>query len=143
MNFRPTVGALLFSKGAGSSSQNEAFVSQGSHLALNLCIQLHNVNSDVCSRFSKIHIILSCKNRHTHGEGWTSYQASETDTMVDLNKKLRGHVLRQDHQSDGESVEVFVCFKTNGRAQGFSSCLLFEFLTAKSLFSVQGHRIIF
>ncbi|XP_057540914.1 uncharacterized protein LOC130818741 isoform X2 [Amaranthus tricolor] len=133
---RPTVGALLFSKGAGSSSQNEAFVSQGSHLALNLCIQLHNVNSDVCSRFSKIHIILSCKNRHTHGEGWTSYQASETDTMVDLNKKLRGHVLRQDHQNDGESVEVFVRFKTNGRAQGFSSCLL-----NVSTFPIGSYRI--
>ncbi|CAO2841393.1 unnamed protein product [Amaranthus hypochondriacus] len=141
---RPTVGALLFSKGAGSSSQSEAFVSQGSHLALNLCIQLHNVNSDVYSRFSKIHIILSCKtsnsgracNGQAHGEGWTSYQASETDTMVDLNKKLRGHVLRQDHQSDGASVETFVCFKTNGRAQGFSSCLL-----NVSAFPIGSYRI--
>ncbi|XP_021732574.1 uncharacterized protein LOC110699362 [Chenopodium quinoa] len=149
---RPTVGSFLISLSAGSRKENEICVSRGSQLALNLCIQLKNVTSDVCSRFSKVHCILSCKasslgtrrNRQPSGKGWTSYQESETGILIELSKKLQCHVKKRtreflncgDDQSDSETVETCVCFETNGSVQGFSTCLL-----DVSAFSVGSYRI--
>ncbi|KAL2896973.1 Integrator complex subunit 7 [Bienertia sinuspersici] len=149
---RPTSGSLLFIQSAGSKKQKEIFVARGSHLALNLCIQLKNVTSDVCSRFSKIHCILNCKssflgtrgNQKPCGEGWTDYQPSETGNVIELNKKLRCHIMKhtrefmkcEDPQNDGETVVTYACFETNGGAQGFSTCLL-----DVSTFPVGSYRI--
>ncbi|XP_021769279.1 uncharacterized protein LOC110733524 isoform X2 [Chenopodium quinoa] len=146
------VPKYFFRLSAGSRKENEICVSRGSQLALNLCIQLKNVTSDVCSRFSKVHCILSCKtsslgtrcNRQPSGKGWTSYQESETGALIELNKKLQCDILKQtreflncgDDQSDSETVETCVCFETNGSAQGFSTCLL-----DVSAFSVGSYRI--
>ncbi|XP_048495276.1 uncharacterized protein LOC104908123 isoform X2 [Beta vulgaris subsp. vulgaris] len=149
---RPTVGSLLVSVNAGSRKQNELYVSRGSHLALNLSILLKNVTSDVSSRFSKIHCVLHCKTSflgtrrigQPSREGWTGYQASETDIAIELNKKLRCHIMKRnrefmncsDHQSDSKTVETCVCFETNGTSQGFSNCLL-----DVSAFPVGSYRI--
>lgn len=149
---RPTVGSLLLCQSAGCKKQAEICVSQGSHLALNLSLQLKNVTSDVCSRFSKIHCILSCKpsfmgtrcNEQPFEEGWTGYQASEIDTLMHLNKKLQCHVMKLtsefmncgDRHGNRDTIETCVCFETNGTAQGFSTCLL-----DVSAFPVGSYRI--
>jgi len=128
---------VLISSGAGSRKQSALLVSPGSELALNLCIQLKNIPSEICS-FSKIYCILYCKtsfvaNRSlaSCGEMQAGYQASKVDMMIDLSKKLQYYVMKQTRefsncgnlQSDDE-VEAYVCFETKGRAQGFSTCLL-------------------
>lgn len=134
---RPSIGSVLISSSASSRKQSTLFVSPGSQLALNLCIQLMNIPSDTCS-FSKIYCILYCKTSFlankslaSCGEMQAGYQASKVDMMIDLNKKLRYYVMKQarefsNHgnlQSDDE-VEAYVCFETKGGAQGFSTCLL-------------------
>lgn len=131
---RPSIGSVLICSSASSGKQNDISISLGTHLALNLCIQLKNVPPDICSRFSKIYCILHCKtsllvSRPNAGPS----EALKTDTMIALNKKLQCYVMKKQtrevmryrdcHSDDGE-VEAFVCFKTSGRAQGFSTCLL-------------------
>jgi len=74
---------------------------------------------------------LASKSLASCGEMQAGYQASKTDMMIDLNKKLQCYVMKQtrefsncdDLQSDNE-VEAYVCFETKGRSQGFSTCLL-------------------
>ncbi|KAL6277135.1 hypothetical protein ACE6H2_020736 [Prunus campanulata] len=61
-----------------------------------------------------------------------SYQACETDDLVEMNEKLLQYVTecstkksnkRRRGNNDGEFVNSFVRFELNGRGQGFSNCL--------------------
>ncbi|KAL9231468.1 hypothetical protein vseg_006695 [Gypsophila vaccaria] len=145
---RPTMGSLLFWSSSGVGNQREISVSPGSHLELNLCIQLKDVPSNICSGFSKLYCVLCCRKSlskgSTQSEPNTSYQASDKDTMVHLNKKLQCYVMKQtrefvdyrDVNNADEVIEAYVCFETNGRTQGFSTCLL-----DVSSFPVGSYRI--
>ncbi|XP_074280819.1 uncharacterized protein LOC141605814 isoform X2 [Silene latifolia] len=137
---RRTMGSLLFWSSTGVRKQREISISLGSHLQLNLCIQLKDIPSSFGSSFSKLYCILYCRRSSPtakpRGEpmmqSHVSYRASEIDTMIHLNKNLQCYLMKQsrefikckDLQNAGDVVEVCVCFETNGRRQGFSTCLL-------------------
>ncbi|XP_074310593.1 uncharacterized protein LOC141646613 isoform X2 [Silene latifolia] len=138
---RRTMGSLLFWSSTGVRKQREIIsISPGSHLQLNLCIQLKDMPSDFSSSFSKLYCILYCRKSPSaakpSGEPMTqshvNYRASEIDTMIHLNKNLQCYIIKQsrefikckDLHNAGDDVEAFVCFETNGRRQGFSTCLL-------------------
>ncbi|KAL2896151.1 Integrator complex subunit 7 [Bienertia sinuspersici] len=133
---RPTSGSLLFIQSAGSKKQKEIFVARGSHLALNLCIQLKNVTSDVCSRFSKIHCILNCKSSFL-GQEVIKSPVEKVGQIINHQKQHTREFMKcEDPQNDGETVVTYACFETNGGAQGFSTCLL-----DVSTFPVGSYRI--
>ncbi|KAK9699970.1 hypothetical protein RND81_08G207900 [Saponaria officinalis] len=148
---RPTMGSLLFWSSPGIRKQREIFVSPGSHLELNLCIQLKDVPLNIRSGFSKLYCILYCRKSLSSGrfhlepntQTHTSYQADK-DTMIHLNKKLQCYVMKQAREfmnyrnvdNAGEVIEAYVRFETNGRTQGFSTCLL-----DVSSFPVGSYRI--
>ena len=140
MSFRHTTGSLLFWNTPGIRKHRDISISPGNHLVLNLCIQLKNLPSDISSTFSKLYCILHCGKSlvtsTTHNnpskQPNRSYQASETATMIYLNKKLQYYVMKQnrefmkldDVQNPGEVFQGYVRFKTEGRPQGFSTCVL-------------------
>ncbi|KAH9602182.1 hypothetical protein KSS87_018449 [Heliosperma pusillum] len=139
---RRTMGSLLFWSSTGVRKQREISISLGSHLQLNLCIQLKDMPSDFTSSFSKLYCILYCRKSPStakpHGELMTqshiNYRASEIDTMIHLNKNLQCYLMKQSRDTmkckdlhnagASDDVQVCVCFETNGRRQGFSTCLL-------------------
>ncbi|GMH26702.1 hypothetical protein Nepgr_028545 [Nepenthes gracilis] len=143
---RPCAGAFLFSSSMDQKNPNDLAVVSGSHLSLNLCLQLKNVPTDVTSQLSKIYCILYCKTSSTDlsGQMLMDYKAWTTDIMIYLHEKLLCYVISHNGEStsyrngngrDG-AVEAYICFETNGRTQGFSTCLL-----DVSAFPVGSYRI--
>lgn len=138
---RPCLGSELFAVNE-AGNRDGIFVSLGSHLSLNLCLQLRNVPSpDIPVRFNKWYCMLYCKvsflEPRVSGENKEqelgTYQAWETDDMVEMNEKLLKYAMQCSRRKsnkrgrgsdDGELVISFVCFKLNDTGQGFSSCLL-------------------
>ncbi|KAK9931306.1 hypothetical protein M0R45_018585 [Rubus argutus] len=138
---RPCLGSELFAVNE-AGNRDGIFVSLGSHLSLNLCLQLRNVPSpDIPVRFNKWYCMLYCKvsflEPRVSGENKEqelgTYQAWETDDMVEMNEKLLKYATQCSRRKsnkcgrgsdDGELVISFVCFKLNDTGQGFSSCLL-------------------
>ncbi|GAB4858024.1 hypothetical protein Ancab_015927 [Ancistrocladus abbreviatus] len=149
---RPSVGALLFSSIAGPKSPNELVVLPGSHLSLNLCLQLENVPPDLTSQLKMIYCILYCKttlsmrrpHRESIGRSPMDHQAWTTDTMIYLHERLQWYVTELSGQSmkrgdvscEGKVIEACVCFEKNGTTQRFSTCLL-----DVSAFPVGSYRI--
>ncbi|GAB4834967.1 hypothetical protein Ancab_033234 [Ancistrocladus abbreviatus] len=98
----------------------------GSHLSLNLCLQLENGPADLASRLKKIYCILYCKTsfstRRPHGEPTKGvlmdHETWTTDTMIYLDERLRWYITelsvksmkRVNISSDGKVIEACICF---------------------------------
>ncbi|CAN1327833.1 Integrator complex subunit 7 homolog [Linum perenne] len=140
---RPCLVAELFAFSADANNQEESLVVQpGSHLSLNLCIQLKNVPDLPHARITKLYCILYSSTCFTEESKPSSrdqvqldFRDWQIDDMVQANQKLYRHVRdhvnsKTDRQckrpSDGDdiSVESFVEFEMNNKGQGFSSCLV-------------------
>ncbi|XP_021830101.1 uncharacterized protein LOC110770298 isoform X2 [Prunus avium] len=150
--FRPCHGSELFAVNE-TRNPDGIYVSPGFNLSLNLCLQLRNVAPDIPVRFKNLYCMLYSRvsfqepaesgvnNQQKQG----SYQACETDDMVEMNEKLLQYVTecstkksnkRRRGNNDGEFVNSFVRFELNERGQGFSNCLL-----DVSAFPVGSYRI--
>ncbi|PQM40637.1 uncharacterized protein Pyn_32389 [Prunus yedoensis var. nudiflora] len=150
--FRPCCGSELFAVNE-TRNPDGIYVSPGFNLSLNLCLQLRNVAPDIPVRFKNLYCMLYSRvsfqepaesgvnNQQKQG----SYQACETDDMVEMNEKLLQYVTecstkksnkRRRGNNDGEFVNSFVRFELNERGQGFSNCLL-----DVSAFPVGSYRI--
>ncbi|XP_021806936.1 uncharacterized protein LOC110750868 [Prunus avium] len=149
---RPCLGSELFAV-KETRNPDGMYVSPGFNLSSNLRLQLRNVAPDVPVRLKNLYCMLCSRvtfqepresgvnNQQKQG----SYQARETDDMVEMNEKLLQYVTecstkksnkRQRGNNDGEFVNSFVRFKLNERGQGFANCVL-----DVSAFPVRSYRI--
>ncbi|GAB2272691.1 hypothetical protein Dimus_007513 [Dionaea muscipula] len=148
---RCCMGAFLFSSNVDPKNPREPSITQGSHLSLNLCLQLENVPPDLILQLNKIYCILHCKTsflmrpcKEPSRQKLMDHRAWTTDTMIHMHEKLQRYVAKRagDSISDGGPggdhgvVEACVLFETNGTRQGFSTCLL-----DVSAFPVGSYRI--
>ncbi|MCL7034083.1 hypothetical protein MKW94_008178 [Papaver nudicaule] len=138
---RPCPGAELFTRSADNRISDEISILPGSHLSLNLCLQMKNVPEVHPANF---YCILACKPSYCapafdgqmkEEQRRSGYCASESDDSVDLNEKLMLYVLNStDEMGTGKRVRIcgdgcgfVVCFvsfdELNQRGQGFSNCL--------------------
>ncbi|KAM5553400.1 hypothetical protein ABKV19_025555 [Rosa sericea] len=136
-NLRPCLGSELFAVNE-TRNPDGICVSLGFHLSLNLCLQLRNARPGISVRFKKFYCMLYCKlsfmePRASGEQELGTYQAWETDDMVEISEKLLKYASecstkksnKRGRRSDDEDfVYSFVCFELNDRGQGFSSCLL-------------------
>ncbi|KAL6003579.1 hypothetical protein ACLOJK_023812 [Asimina triloba] len=135
---RPCVGAELFAFNADRHNPDKISISQGSHLSLNLCIQIKNTSPNCQISISKLYGILVIKESdrqctefvETKEQGLWGFQIPNTQEMVDLNEELLLHMRNEGrvmHQGVGGGkgvTKAFVGFEANERGQGFSTCLL-------------------
>ncbi|KAL6279495.1 hypothetical protein ACE6H2_016376 [Prunus campanulata] len=126
--FRPCCGSELFAVNE-TRNPDEIYVSPGFNLSLNLSISFQEPTES------------GVNNQQKQG----SYQACETDDMVEMNEKLMQYSTecstkrsnkRRRGNNDGEFVNSFLRFELNERGQGFSNCLL-----DVSAFPVGSYRI--
>lgn len=139
---RQTAGSELFVSEKDSRDRDGLSILPGSHLSLDLCIQLQDMPSHILARRMKLYCILHCSTLfqmpepHVENEGQEQpgFQACETDSIVDLNQRLLHYVMesvektssecgRNNFGGDDGNVYEFVHFKLNGRGLGFSTCL--------------------
>ncbi|CAN1225583.1 Integrator complex subunit 7, partial [Linum grandiflorum] len=140
MKTRPCLVAELFAFSADATNQDELGVKPGSHLSLNLCIQLKNVPN----RITKLYCILYSSTCFTEskpsgcrGQVQLNFRDWQIDDMVQANQKLFRHMKdrasKTDHRKrprdeeddgDGISAESIVQFELNNKGQGFSNCLV-------------------
>lgn len=138
---RSPISSQLFTSNNDAKHGDGLSVCRGSHLPLNLCLQLRNMPQDPSSRLPKLYCILCtsaslqmpCAIRGETKEPELGFQDWRTDVMIDMNKKLFQYVLRHksmttlrgsDDSGDCRNREVVVSFETNVKGQGFSTCLL-------------------
>ena len=140
---RPFIGSELFVHNKDSSNGVDISVSQGSHLTLNICLQLKNVPPKLLVKSTKLYCILHCSTvfhvpcgqRKAPENSLFGYEAWKDDEIVELNQKLFCHVLdsaagqrRIGRHSRGHgnsrAVETFMDFRPNEKGQGFSHCSL-------------------
>lgn len=96
---------------------------------------------DLSLRLVKLYCVLStsaslqtpCPIRAETKQPELRFQDWRTDDMIDMNKKLFQYVIGHkskitlhgsDDSGDCRNREVLVCFETNMKDQGFSTCLL-------------------
>ncbi|PON72739.1 Coatomer beta subunit [Parasponia andersonii] len=152
---RPCIGSELFVVNVAAKNSDGIFVLAGHYLSLSLCLQLRNVPPDLPVRPIKLYSMLYCRVSFQEPtpvpekkyQSRSSYQAWESDNMVEMNEKLLRYVTQQGTKdinnskcgsgnTDHQFVNTFVCFEPNQRGQGFSSCLL-----DVSRFPVGSYRI--
>ncbi|KAK7381232.1 hypothetical protein VNO78_33763 [Psophocarpus tetragonolobus] len=136
---RPLVGSEVFVHNDDSSSGVDISVLQGSHLTLNICLQLKNVPPKLLVKSTKLYCIIQCNTSFNVPCGQTlehsqsGYEAWKDDEIVQLNQKLFCHVLhsvagerRVGMHSGGHAtaVEAFMDFTPNEKGQGFAHCSL-------------------
>lgn len=138
---RAFIGSELFLHNEYSGNGVEISVSQGSHVSLNICLQLKNVPPNLVAKSTKCYCILHCSTSflvpcgQTLGHSQSRSEAWKDDEIVELNQKLVCHVLdglagkrRISVHSRGHgnsmAVETFMNFRPNQKGQGFSHCSL-------------------
>ncbi|XP_050232717.1 uncharacterized protein LOC126681259 [Mercurialis annua] len=139
---RDCIGSELLAFSEDTKNTDKITLSRGSHLSLDLCLQLRNMPSHLTIRTTKLYCILCCSNaskfvEETRGEVQLNYENQEISGMIALNKKLFHYVTKRaektdngkcskDYDNDGgdRNVYGFVSFELNDRGQGFSNCLL-------------------
>ena len=138
---RPFIGSELFLHNEDSGNGVEISVSQGSHISLNICLQLKNVPPNLVVKSTKCYCILHCSTSflvpcgQTLGHSQSRSEAWKDDEIVELNQKLVCHVLdgvagkrRISMHSRGHgnsmAVETLMDFRPNEKGQGFSHCSL-------------------
>ncbi|KAG4914701.1 hypothetical protein JHK87_052258 [Glycine soja] len=87
---RPFIGSKLFVHNKDSSNGVDISVSQGSHLTLNICLQLKNVPPKLLVKSTKLYCILHvpCGQRQAPGNSHSGYEAWKDDEIVEMNQKL-------------------------------------------------------
>ncbi|KAE8727314.1 ARM repeat superfamily protein, putative isoform 3 [Hibiscus syriacus] len=145
-NTRPFIGSELFVFSTYTRNQNQIVVLSGSHLSLNLCLQLRNASPGFSLKLTKLYCLLhsrvsSPKPSHREGnneetETESNRQPWKREDMVEMNEKLfryvterekktsHGKRFRDSDTKDEQIANEFVCFEPNGKGQGFSSCVL-------------------
>lgn len=129
---RPCIGAILYTCSIDNENSTDISVISGSHLSLNLCLQLRNMPPNLASRISKVFCILHCKkslmrphSKPSSETEFVDYQSWSTDSMLCLQEKLRYKVIEQDGEKfTGDETETFVSFEMNGGIQGFTTGLI-------------------
>ncbi|KAK1380491.1 ARM repeat superfamily protein [Heracleum sosnowskyi] len=138
---RSPVSSQIFISNKEARHGDGLSVFRGSHLSLNLCLQLRNMPQDLSSRLPKLYCVLStsallqtpCPIRGDTKQPELGFQDWRTDDMIDMNKKLFQYVIEHkskisrhgsDDSGDCRNREALVCFETNMKGQGFSTCLL-------------------
>ncbi|CAN1169184.1 Integrator complex subunit 7 homolog [Linum perenne] len=148
---RPCLVSNLIVFSADAINEEESLVVEpGSHLSLNLCIQLKNVPDPL--HITKLYCILYSSTCFTEESNPSSreqvqldFRDWQIDDMVQANRKLYRYVKdrannktgqlqqpRDEEQEegsfvddgDGISAESIVEFEMNSKGQGFSSCLV-------------------
>ncbi|XP_022640506.1 uncharacterized protein LOC106775218 isoform X2 [Vigna radiata var. radiata] len=138
---RPFIGAELFLHNEDSVNGVEISVSHGSHITLNICLQLKNVPLNLLVKSTKCSCILHCSTSflvpcgQTLGHSPSISEAWKDGEIFELNQKLVCHVLDgvagkrrigMHSRAHGNSVavETFMDFRPNEKGQGFSHCSL-------------------
>ncbi|KAK3189022.1 hypothetical protein Dsin_028583 [Dipteronia sinensis] len=139
---RPCVGSELFVSDADTRSQDRILVLKGSHLSLNLCLQLKNMPPDLLAQLTKFYCILYCVQKPASDgqnmeQALSTWLAWESTDMVEMNGRLFQYVTEcskktnygkrsrdNDICKDGKLATAFADFELNERGQGFSNCLL-------------------
>ncbi|KAI3734258.1 hypothetical protein L6452_13723 [Arctium lappa] len=137
---RPSVSCQLFAMNRDSGNGERISVLPGYHLHLDLCLQLTDISPESRVRLAKLYCILQCKMSYqlpcqtTDGERKTQAELHDRtdDNVLELNEKLVKHVNNYNRFStndknrtfDGQIAESIVCFRPNGKGQGFSTCIL-------------------
>ncbi|KAI3965627.1 hypothetical protein MKX01_010584 [Papaver californicum] len=138
---RPCPGAELFTCSADNRKSDEISILPGSHLSLNLCLQMKNVPEILAANF---YCVLACKPSYCtpasdgqmkEEQRRYGYHASESDDSLDLNEKLMLYVMnctgemgtRKCGRICGDGCGFVFCFvsfdELNQKGQGFSNCL--------------------
>ncbi|KAJ3708845.1 hypothetical protein LUZ61_012550 [Rhynchospora tenuis] len=126
---------------------NEISISYGSHLSLNLCIQLKNIAKDTLSSIKEVHCIISATPSKTcSSESTINFNPSITQEMVELNTSLLEYVKNVSRgvesvniDDEGDLVKSYVSFEINVRGQGFGSCLLDVSKFGEGLYQIKWH----
>lgn len=137
---RPSVSCQLFAMNRDSGNGERISVLPGYHLHLDLCLQLADISLESQVRLTKLYCILQCKMSYqlpcqtTDSERKTQAELHDRtdDNVLELNEKLVKYVNTYDrfstndknHTFDGQIAESIVCFRPNGKGQGFSTCIL-------------------
>ncbi|KOM56515.1 hypothetical protein LR48_Vigan10g240700 [Vigna angularis] len=138
---RPFIGAELFLHNEDSVNGVEISVTHGSHITLNICLQLKNVPLNLLVKSTKCYCILHCSTSflvpcgQTLGHSQSISEAWKDGEIFELNQKLVCHVLDgvagkrrvgMHSRAHGNSVavETFMDFRPNEKGQGFSHCSL-------------------
>ncbi|GAV69226.1 hypothetical protein CFOL_v3_12727 [Cephalotus follicularis] len=142
---RPCIGSQLFAANTDTRNTDEISVLRGTHLSLNLCLQLKNVPPDLPFQLIKVYCILSCSlsfqmPRSSGGnkeQMQGPFQAWENDDLVEMNEELFRYVTESTKKNDnikrgrdtevdndGGDVKAFARFDPKEKGQGFASCLL-------------------
>ncbi|KAE8683898.1 ARM repeat superfamily protein, putative isoform 3 [Hibiscus syriacus] len=141
---RPFIGSELFVFSTDTKNQNQIIVSYGSHLSLNLCLQLRNASPEFSLRLTKLYCLLHSRvsfrklshRERNNEETESNLQPWKSEDMVEMNEKLfryvterekktsHGKRFRDSDTNEEQIANEFVCFEPNARGQGFSSCVL-------------------
>ncbi|KAJ9553949.1 hypothetical protein OSB04_017994 [Centaurea solstitialis] len=138
---RPSVSCQLFAMNRDSGNGERISVLPGYHLHLDLCLQLTGISPESRVQLTKLYCILQCKQpsyqrprQATDSERKTQAEVHDgiDDNVLELNEKLVKYVNSYDRFStndknrtfDGQIAESIVCFRPNGKGQGFSTCIL-------------------
>ncbi|KAM7270756.1 hypothetical protein ACFE04_029970 [Oxalis oulophora] len=140
---RPCIGSELFACNAGTSNQDDIFVSSGFHLSLHICLQLKNVPSDLPAQLRKLYCVLWCsvsfKKPKSSGvnnkQSQFHYEAWENDDLVEMDAKLYQYAAEKkcngkrgrgvELENNAGNVMAFVQLEMdNNRKQGFGTCTL-------------------
>ncbi|KAL3512659.1 hypothetical protein ACH5RR_025376 [Cinchona calisaya] len=134
---RHNVLSELFAMNEYGENVDGTAVSLGSHLSLNLCLQLKNMPPSLPLRLSKLYCILSCtihpQNEENKEQAWLNSEEWEVNDILDLNEKLVRYVTGsstpcgihiKNNAGSCWTKDQYVCFHPNDRGQGFSTCLL-------------------
>ncbi|XP_024991701.1 integrator complex subunit 7 isoform X4 [Cynara cardunculus var. scolymus] len=137
---RPSVSCQLFAMNRDCGNGERISVLPECHLHLDLCLQLTDISPESRVRLTKLYCILQCKMSYqlpcqtTDSERKTQAVLPDQtdDNVLELNEKLVKYVNNYDrfgtndknHTFDGQIAESVVCFRLNGKGQGFSTCIL-------------------
>ncbi|KAL8053249.1 hypothetical protein ABFX02_05G058500 [Erythranthe guttata] len=137
---RPSLSSELFLTNEDGQTVHGLSISPGSHLSLNLCLQLKNMPAGMPGPPKKVYCILDCTVQHSQTSTvirqckGQEAQSTKIDDMVELNEKLLRYVVgpteahglhcRAQANDSCSVVNEYVCFELNDRGQGFTSCLL-------------------
>lgn len=133
---------------SGPQNENEISISHGSHLSLNLCIQLKNVANHSLSSIKEVHCIISVSPSQTFSsQSAINFCPFVTKEMVELNTKLLQYVKNISRGIESVNIDEdevglvksYVSFEINGRGQGFGSCLLDVSNLKAGLYQIKWH----
>ncbi|GMJ06275.1 defective in snRNA processing 1, EMBRYO DEFECTIVE 1895 [Hibiscus trionum] len=143
-NTRPFIGSELLVFSTDTRNQNQITVLSGSHLSLNLCLQLRNASPEFSLRLTKLYCLLHSRvsfptpshRERNEEEMELNHQPWKSEDMVEMNEKLFRYVTEcekktshgkrfRDNDTNNEQIaNEFACFEPNAKGQGFSSCVL-------------------